>query len=274
MTTPDRLPDFVVAGVPRAGTTTLAAHLRGLDDVVLPAVKEPHFFSLHRSRGLDWYASLYRDARADQVCGDITPAYLVHPGAVADLARTLPDARVVVVLRNPVDRAYSHFWLNQWKGIERHDFEGALAAEPKRLTGDPRRVPYAYVRSGHYARWLRELYDHVPAEQVHVVIFDDMVARPGEVVAGVCRHIGASPPSSPVEKKQTNKHGPVRNVWVSAAARHLPGPACRAVRRWNSPEGDYPKMAPDTRARLVDRFAGDHEDLVGLLGRPLPWGRA
>ena len=271
MTTEGRLPDFVVAGVPRASTTTLAAHLRELDEVVLPPVKEPHFFSLHRSYGLDWYAGLYRGARPDQRCGDITPAYLVHPGAVADMAQTLPDAKVVVVLRNPVDRAYSHFWLNQWKGVERNDFEGGLAAEPDRLRRNPRSVQYAYVRSGHYARWLRELYDHVPEERVHVVLFDDMVANLGETLAGVCRHIGVTPPDR-VEKKHTNHHGPVRSVWVSTVARHVPGPACRTLRRWNSSPGKYPPMAPETRARLVDAFAADHADLVDLLGRALPWG--
>lgn len=271
MSAPLRLPDFVVAGVPRAGTTTVATHLRAMPEVFLPGRKEVHHFTSRHRWDVARYAAHYTDARPTQVCGDVTPSYLLQPEAVRALARTLPEAVVVVVLRDPVDRAYSHYWHNQWKGIELLGFEDALAAEPERLRADPSNSPVAYVGSGEYARLLRGLHEDVPPERVHVMLFDDLVADPGTAMGGLCRRIGVAPPSSAVVRQRTNHHGPVRSAWLSSVARRLPGPACRVVRRWNTSPGEYPAMAPGTRQRLAQRFAADQADLARLLGRELPW---
>jgi hypothetical protein len=269
-----RLPDFVVAGVPRAGTSALGAQLRKLDDVHLPATKELHYFTAHHRRGLGWYADQFRDARDDQRCGELTPAYVLHEHAVRRMARTLPDAVVVVVLRDPIDRAYSHFWLNQAKGTERLSFEEALAAEPARLRRDPTDLSHGYLTSGEYSRLLRQLFEHVPREQVHVVMFDDWVREPDATLAALCARLGLAAPSAPVTSERTNHRGPVRSVRLSALARRLPGPAVRTVRRWNTTSADYPELRPTTRARLEERFAPDREGLSALLGREVPWGPA
>jgi hypothetical protein len=266
-----RLPDFVVAGVPRAGTTSLAAHLRAMPDVFLPARKEVHYFTLNQHRGLGWYAALYDDAPRHQVCGDNTPAYLLHADAVEAMGRVLPVARVVVVLRDPVERAYSHYWLNRWKGIERLGFEAALDAEPHRLAREPDNSPHAYAGSGEYARLLRRLFAHVRPERVHVVMTDDLSRDPVETLAELRLFLGLVPLHVPVTRQRINHHGPARSPQVSAVARRLPGPACRLVRRLNTRPGDYPPMSDAARERLSDHFAGQRGELEELLGRPVPW---
>jgi Sulfotransferase domain len=266
-----RLPDFVIAGVPRCGTTTLAGHLRAQPQVFLPARKELHYFTLNRGRGLSWYAGHFADARPDQVCGEATPAYLLHPDAVEQLGRTLPRALVVVVLRDPADRAYSHYRLNQWKGVERRGFEAALAAEPARLARDPGASHFAYVGSGEYARLLGHLYTHVAREQVRVVMFDRLSTDPSGVLAELCATLGVDAPAGTVAGDRRNHHGVVRSPVVSAIARRLPGPACRQVRRWNTSDGEYPPMRQDTRRRLTEHFADANAGLAELIDQPLSW---
>ncbi|WP_167305782.1 sulfotransferase family protein [Nocardioides euryhalodurans] len=270
----DRLPGFVVAGVPRAGTTTVASHLRTVPGVFVPDLEEVHYFTRRHDRGPDWYAGLYRDARPEQVCVDVTPSYVLHEEAVERIARELPDAVVGLVLRDPVDRAYSHYWLNRDKGTERLGFEEALEAEPERLARDPRDLPHGYLTSGGYARLLRRLHEHVPPDRVHVVLFDDLARDPGPVVAGLCARLGVPPPTEPVPARRTNHHGPARSPLLGSVARRLPGPVSRTVRRWNSTPGAYPPMEPATRERLRDHFAADRDELEELLGRAVPWGRA
>ena len=268
-----RLPDFVIAGVPRCGTTTLAGYLRGVPEVFMPSKKELHYFTLNHDRGWSWYAEHFADARADQVCGEATPAYLLHTDALRRLARTLPRARVVVVLREPADRAYSHFRLNQWKGVERRDFESALAAERIRLERDPSASHYAYVGSGEYERLLARLFEHVPRERVDVVMFDRLSADPSGVVADLCAAMGVPAPSIGVPVERRNHHGVVRSPVVSTIARRLPGPACRMLRRWNTMAGEYPPMRSETRRRLSEHFAEANAGLARMIDQPPSWER-
>lgn len=267
------LPAFVIAGVPRSGTTTLAAQLRLLPQIYLPARKELHYFTINRGKGLNWYAEHFAAASPRQLCGESTPTYLLHADAVRRMADTLPDAKVIILLRDPVARAYSHFRLNQWKGIERLDFDGALAAEPRRLERDPTGASFAYAGSGDYVRMLRVLFAHYPRDQVHVMFFDDLVAHPGLAIERVCRFLGLPIPSAPVSTIHRNHRGAVRIPAINAAARRLPGPLCRAVRRFNTKAGDYPPMPNNTRRMLTTRFMSTNAELATLLGCAVPWMR-
>ena len=95
--------------------------------------KELHFFSLHHHRGLEWYGHHFEAATADQCCGEVTPYYLFHPLAAQRIAADLPKVKLIVLLRDPVERALSQYFHSKRLGLEPLDLEEALAAEPKRL---------------------------------------------------------------------------------------------------------------------------------------------
>ncbi|MCT0224977.1 sulfotransferase [Synechococcus sp. CS-1328] len=129
------LPDFLGLGVQKGGTTTLQRLLERHPQVFLPAGKEVHFFSLHYGEGEAWYRHHYAAAAPHQRCGDITPYYLFHPAAPGRIQALLPQARLIVLLRDPVERALSQYFHSRRLGLEPLDLDAALAAEPQRLAG-------------------------------------------------------------------------------------------------------------------------------------------
>jgi len=128
-----RLPFFLGVGAQKGGTTTLQALLQLHPDVFLPPAKELHYFTLQFLEGEGWYREQFAAARPDQCCGEITPYYLFHPAAPERIKALLPQVRLLVLLRDPVERALSGYFHSLRLGLETLPLEQALAAEPWRL---------------------------------------------------------------------------------------------------------------------------------------------
>ena len=129
------LPNFLVLGTQKGGTTSLH-HLLGMHpDIFLPAVKEVHYFSQHSHQSLAWYGRHYLEATKTQLRGDITPFYLFHCAAPRRIARTLPSAKLIILLRDPVERTLSQYFHARRNGYETLLLEEALAAESERIAG-------------------------------------------------------------------------------------------------------------------------------------------
>lgn len=268
------LPTFLIVGAPRAGTTTLAAYFAAHPEVWVSTPKELHFFTLRFDRGRDWYERQFPGEGAAVQRGEATPSYMMSPLAVQRMKELVPDARLIISLRDPVDRAYSHYWFNRWRGIERLSFEEALAAEDSRLQRDPADTRFAYVRMGEYAEQLTNLWGQYPAEQVHTVFFEDLKSRRDELLVELFRFLGVSEQIPTIPRSRRNHFGPPRSVAVARLSRALPGPAARTVRSMNTLKTEHPPMRPETRRRLVERFAEANRDLPSLLGAAPPWGPA
>ena len=134
----DQLPHFFGLGVQKGGTTTLQRLLEQHPDVFLSPAKELHYFSLHYGRGESWYRQQFAGASPEQRCGDITPYYLFHPQVAGRLQALLPEARLIVMLRDPVERCLSQYFHACRLGLEVLPLEQALAAEQERLAGAER----------------------------------------------------------------------------------------------------------------------------------------
>ena len=128
-----RLPDFLGIGTQKGGTTYLHGLLQQHPQVFLAHPKELHYFSLHHQLGLDWYGRHFEAAAPDQRCGEVTPYYLFHPLAAERIAATLPDVKLIVLLRDPVERALSQYFHSKRLGLETLELEAAFAAEAQRL---------------------------------------------------------------------------------------------------------------------------------------------
>src|SRR4051812_9293771 len=122
------LPTFVVVGAMRSGTTALVRYL-GAHPRVYVGRKEVHFFDRHFDKGIDWYKSQFDAPSGVLAVGEGTPRYMFDPVAVQRMARVLPDAKLVVTIREPVARAYSHYLKNVARGVEKLAFDAAVAAE-------------------------------------------------------------------------------------------------------------------------------------------------
>jgi hypothetical protein len=292
-----RLPTFVVIGAFRCGTTSLYGYLRQHPQVFLPLMKEPNYWAvdanpdpgaelLSRSvRTRAEYDRLYADVRPEQIAiGDISPEYLANPWAVGRIRANMPDARLVAILRNPVDRAWSDFLLHVRDGNEPlRDFAAALDAQADRVAaGEP---SGHYLDSGRYGEQLRRYLEVFDREQLLVLLFEDLHRDTTQVLRSVFTHIGVDPGFVPVRLDAVNASGIPTNRAVATALRlrkyARPLVDRRLVERLRPGYErlvtrflDKPTLDPALRARLVEEFRPDIELLQELIGRDLSgWTR-
>lgn len=198
------LPDFVILGTQRGGTTSLFDYLAQHPQVFSAYRKEVHYHDLHHERGLGWYRAHFplswRMSDGD-IAGEATPNYLVHPDAPRRLHATTPDARLVVVVRNPVERAHSSWRLLSSRGFESATFEEAIAREQREpdllipdSEADTRNLGMAlhfmYLAKSRYAEQLERWLGFFPMEQFAVIASEDMFSDPETVLSHLSKFLG------------------------------------------------------------------------------------
>ena len=260
----------------RSGTSSLAAYLGALADVFVPPEKELYYFSDEKTyaRGLDWYASKF-DASTDELAiGEATPHYLLAANAPARIAAALPDVKLIAVLRDPADRAWSHYWLNRMWKRERRDFMSALHDEWRGLPNQ-----LGYLRTGLYHDQLRHYFEHFPRERVHVLLSEDLENDQLGAFTSVCKFLDLDPAEPPANlgapfNYLTRVRSP--RLWQALRElRHHEGRAqsiVGAIDAWNF-DHHLPIARPPRprlwRERLIDWYRPDTEPLAELLGRDL-----
>ncbi|MGH9246819.1 MAG: sulfotransferase family protein [Acidimicrobiales bacterium] len=210
------LPSFLVIGGKRCGSTSLYRYLVRHPSILACRVeKGTHYFDVHFERGWRWYragfptklrgAYLKRAHGVDVITGEASPYYMFHPLAPARIADALPDVRLIAVLRDPVDRAWSHYLYSVHHGFEDLPFDDALDREEARLAGEEERIAaepsyisyshrhHSYLARGRYAEQLERVYDHFPTERVFIVKSEALFADPDATCARVVRFLGREP---------------------------------------------------------------------------------
>jgi len=208
-----RLPDFLGLGAQKAGTTTLHELLRRHPEVFLPVEKETQYFSLHHRRPLGWYAAKFAAAGPDRRAGEITPYYLFHPEAPARIAAALPDAKLVALVRDPVDRAISGYFHARRHGEESLPIEAAFDAEAERLRGAAHALAAgggrhdfhqqnSYLARSRYEEQLARYLERFPRERLLVVRSEDLFADPRASWTRIQEFLGLSamPPPDPMPR--------------------------------------------------------------------------
>jgi len=277
------LPDFLVIGAGKSGSTTLYEYLCRHPDVFMSEIKEPEFFSRDDvyEKGLDWYASLFADARPDQLRGEASTTYMRWPhtaDASARIAETLPNAKLICILRHPVDRAYSHYCHHMRYEVTM-TFEQALDEDD------------LFVDCSMYMDQLDRHLRLIPRESLLCLLFDDLRSDPSAMSAQMQRFLGLT-------EHNLNSQGSIQanktsaDHFIHAKTTHrlrqipllgrladvVPHKWRRAIfyRVRNSPIGrrlaasyEIPAMLPETRAALVEQFREPNRRLAEFLGRDL-----
>lgn len=219
MTSAQRMtPSFIIVGAQRCGTTSLYKTLANHPHV-LPAVlhKGIHYFDTDYGRGFDWYRghfplrqSAIRRARrhgANVLTGESSPYYMFHPLSAARIARDLPGVKIIVMLRDPAERAYSAYTHEAARGFESESFSRALELEPTRLAGEEERLiadptyrshhhqHHAYVTRGQYVDQVERLEALFDREHLCVIDSDDLFLDAGPVLDRIFRFLGFPSPS-------------------------------------------------------------------------------
>ena len=242
-------PGFLVVGTKRGGSTSAYQWIAEHPQVApCRTGKGTHYFDVNFHRGEAWFRSGYpKPAPPWRTTGEGSPYYMFHPLAPARIKATVPDIKLIAVLRDPVERAWSHHQYEAARGKEDLSFDEALDAEPARLAGERERMIadptydsfefryHAYLERGHYAEQIAALYDLFPRDQVLVLKSEALFADPHEELARVWEFIG-------VDRVD------------------LPGLKPHKVGAKKSP------LAPATQQRLEDYYAPHNDALFTLTG--------
>lgn len=187
------LPNFLIVGAMKSGTTSLANWLGAHPDAYMAPGKEVHFFDVDQNwaLGIDWYREIFAGASGQTAVGEGTPRYMFLERAVDRMAQTLPEAKLIVCLRDPIGRAYSH-WLHAYhrNARDRRSFEQAMRDE---MAGpevfECESIDGGYLTRGQYARQLERLERHYPRDRIQVVFFEDLLRDPAASFDDVCRYL-------------------------------------------------------------------------------------
>jgi phosphatidyl-myo-inositol dimannoside synthase len=295
-----RVPDFFIVGAPRSGTTSLYEALKQHPAIYLPDAKEPHFLapdldsgsyqdSLYFVRDLDTYLSLFAPARPDQLTGEGSTSYLLSSVAARNIHRLNPDARIVIMLRDPADMLPSFHRRRLFSGAEDIErFEDALAAEEDRRRGlripaHARNIPALFYRDvGRYAEQVGRFLATFPREKVLFIIFDDLRADALATYRRTARFLGVDPTFEP----QVGIENASRSVRSRRVQHMLLSPALIRVGRAVLPAAMHHRVRPlvdvfnarragrskadaALRSRLHDEFRADVARLGDMVGRDL-----
>jgi hypothetical protein len=265
-------PSFVIIGAVKAATTWALEQLQVNPTLYMPD-PECHYFSSEYHRGEEYYRAYFADmVSSGRLLGEKSADYLAHPDAAQRMAAMLPNARLVVQFRNPVDRAYSDYKMLYRRGTVRgapEDYLHTLENNPQ-----PR-----FLNDGLYAQHLQRWFDHFPEEQMYAFLYDDVKQQPRETIEAISRHIGVEPMFDEEQAKKRANDGserflplPVRKALAPLKSTVAPlrgKPWFEATRGLFSKEIGYPALPDDTRSRLRDFYARDVEALGKMLNRDL-----
>jgi len=207
-----RLPNFIIGGALKSGTTSLNYYLKQHPEVFMSELKEPRYFAYEadnpdhvEGRGLrfpiktlDEYAALFAGAGGLKAVGEASPHYLISPVAPQRIRDTIPDVRLIFSLRDPIKRAYSVYWHDVRLGLENRPVDEALTERE-----------YAVIH-GLYHAWLRNWYDRFDPAQIKVILFDDLQRDAPRAFADLCRFLGIDDAFAP-DFTVRNKGGALKN---------------------------------------------------------------
>lgn len=299
------LPDFIIGGAMKSATSSLHNLLATHNRVFIPD-DEIHFFSIDDfiqhppyffgaverrmdqdyrrdfERNLRWYESFFEPANDGQLIGEDSTAYLASPKAPGRIRELLPDVKLIFMLRNPVDRTYSHYWHRVRKGKAVNDFEHEIRYGPNNLH-----------RRSFYKPQLNRYLDTFPRAQVKVILFEEFVEETQRVVNDACSFLGLQTTVSVEEASQHRNPSRVPyffrlQLWMNRIIRDLDDfyerllPGIRPtslgfwnqvqrsvfsrLQRWNLKEGSYPPMKEETRAHLSKIYGRENRGLGEIVG--------
>ncbi len=293
-------PGFICVGGAKCGTTSLYEYLRQHPQIFLPDQKELHYFSypelIMRPEGPgmravlnglckseDEYRKHFKHAAVDQLCGDISPSYLIERPAITRIKELLGSPKIIIMLRDPVDRVFSQYMHLRRAAREDLSFEDALNAESDRISANWGDM-WHYARSGFYADHVAAYLDAFGSENVLVLLSKDVHADPQAEMIRVFRFLGVNP-SVPVDTaEEFNRSGLPKSLLIARltdasklanlAKKILPRRLGTKLKRWlqNLNTGEKGDLNTDTKNQLMALYTDDIKKLEALIGRSTGWG--
>ena len=281
-------PDFIVLGAGKAGTTSLYRYLEQHPQVFLPTVKELYFFAFEGEKGregvthIDQYRTLFQDAPDDQVIGEVSSIYLFRPRAAERIHHYLPDTKLIAILRDPADRAFSDYLFHA-----RDLHPSVMDAQGRQLLDFSHFInkDKYFIQIGFYYEQLKRYFARFEASQIKIYLYDDLVKDAAALTKDIFQFIGVDSSFAPDTSKRHNVSGTPKNTAfysllkqnnpLRTAAATLLKPFLSEEKRQKlrnkliAKNLEKPTLAPEQRRQLVEIY---HEDILkvqDLIGRDL-----
>jgi hypothetical protein len=249
------LPDFIIAGVQKGGTSSLFNYLTQHPNISPGYKKEVKFFDGNYHKGINWYRFNFpliaQMDNAEQQTGEASPSYVFHPLVPQRINESIPNIKLIILLRNPVARAYSHYQGNLRKGHENKSFEEAIELEESRLDGEKEAIiadqhypmykylVYSYLARGVYIDQIKNWLQSFPREQILILKSEDLFSNPQGVYSQVLHYLG-------LQDWRLSKFEIVNY-------------------------GRYKEMATETEIKLRQYFSTYNQELYNFLGKNFGW---
>jgi hypothetical protein len=294
-----KVPDFIIVGAAKAGTTSLYTYLSQHPAIFMPQNKEPSYFALIGKKIEDYYypakmtlinsavstvedySRLFASATPNQLCGEASTIYLSDPDAAKYICSQLPKAKLIVVLRNPIDRAYSHFIHHRSDNYEpEKDFLSACDAEPERIANHWH-PDFFYKRKGLYSEQIKKYQELFPKDQIKIFLYEEL-KNSALVVRQIFEFLGVDPTVEVDTTAIYNLSGEFRFPWLYHLIRRssIIKPNVKQVvptKQWNKVKKIWDsimvippkKMSEKERSILREYFRDDIMKLSILINRDL-----
>ena len=255
------LPDFLIIGAARSGTTSLYEYLIQHPSVIPGIGKEVYYFDKEYAKGINWYRSFFptknkklnieKQLQTKCITGEATPRYLYHPHSPKRVFEILPNVKLIVLLRNPVDRSYSHYQMEVSSGNEELTFEEAIEQEEDRINDDMKKMEQdenyysvnfyrkSYITRGKYVQQLKRWLKFFPKDQILILKSEDLYSEPSKIYNQVLNFLNL-----PLHEIDSFKPHRMRK---------------------------YTQIKPETRKKLEDYFKPYNRELYVLLNRDFGW---
>lgn len=201
-----RLPNLLCLGTQKGGTSTLNHMLRLHEKLFLPAKKEIHYFTENWNKSLGWYEKHYENKLENQIGVDITPYYLFHPKAARRIKRTIPNVKMIILLRNPVERTISHYFHACRMGYEILPIEIALKEEEKRINENYifSHQKHSYIGRSKYIEQIDRFEKLFAKENILVMKSEELFSQPNRIWKKVEAFMNISKQDFPKSIKRAN----------------------------------------------------------------------
>ncbi len=282
------LPNFLVIGAQKAGTTSLFEYLRQHPDIYLPQAKETAFFyhDYKYEKGLSYYEEHYfGSVNGEKAVGEVSPHYLYHTFCRDRIRENLRDLKFIILLRNPIDRAYSNYWMEVKRGLETLSFEDAIEKEQMRIEGDLfERETFSYMHRGLYYGQIKAYMDLFPEANFLCLLSDDLKYDRVNALKNIFMFLGVSTEEN-LQTLQKTFHTAtkIRSLWLQDFLRNpsylsrlfikslipfkLRRIVVRALLKRNVKSFTPPPMSDSVREYLREYFLESNEKLEKLISR-------
>lgn len=293
-------PDFIIIGAAKSGTTTLYKYLSRHPQIYMSRIKEPDFFSLDKNyaKGIHWYNSLFEGAKPSQLCGEASTTYSrwhQYPKTVERLTKHLPDVKLIYIMRHPIDRAYSFYAYRLRRSQYNREF---LAARNELMEAKTFEEAIAqqseFIDSSYYLEQIEKYLPFYPRESFLFLLMEDLIDNPMNVMNQIFEFLGVDSnvkliQEEPIIANKADDDAKKFFLWnlrksvqaiplVKSTAQLLPKSFKKSFyeivyklsyKKLNHQEYVPPKMLPETRKMLIEKFREPNDRLSQFLERNL-----